>query len=135
MFVKVQLVRFQKTTDLSRIMAWNKWNNFDTLVDPSTTSTIDNVLFITLYSRYALKFSELKNRVPWKLRFQIWIIIRQFVAEMAKVLLGYPTWNGVPAAPGWKNMLSNVTSRYKGNYWNLGRRLGRVKWQSHNLIF
>jgi hypothetical protein len=42
-------------------------------------------MFIILYNHYLLKISNLKNQVP-KFRFQIQIIIQQFVAKMVKVL-------------------------------------------------
>jgi hypothetical protein len=53
----------------------------------------NNVIFISLYKHYVSKISELKNQLP-KLRFEILLIIQQFVAESIQVLqvLRYPTF-------------------------------------------
>jgi hypothetical protein len=59
----------------------NPWTYGSNSLDTLRLSHKDNnIILIILYKHYASKFSELKNQLP-KLRFEILLIIQQFVTE------------------------------------------------------
>jgi hypothetical protein len=59
----------------------NPWTYGSNSLDTLRLSHKDNnVIFIILYKHYVSNFSGLKNELP-KLRFEILLIIQQFVAE------------------------------------------------------
>jgi hypothetical protein len=64
----------------------NPWTYGSNSLDTLRLSHKDNnVIFISLYKHYVSKFSELKNQLP-KLRFEILLIIQQFVAKSIHIL-------------------------------------------------